>query len=457
MWAALLAGLWAASLYSYLLIHAQAEIFTIAVAVAMFFLLWNRREQIDNGYLVFIGIAYLFVAGVDLAHTLAYRGMGVFAGYDANPATQLWIAARYMQSISLLIAPFVMSNKLSPKLILASYSVAFGLLLTSILVLGWFPVCYIEGSGLTPFKKASEYIISLILLAAVVLLWRKRREFEPDVLRRLTWSLLATIGSEIAFTFYVSVYDFSNLMGHMLKIVAFYLVYRAIIETGLVRPYDLIFRRLKLSEATLQELNRKLEQQIEALTRSEQRVRAILSNAPLILYATDQHGAIEFEDGKGLVALGSKPSEHFGQSLFELYADQPQIGEHLRRVLAGESHRAMADYHGLVFEAFYTPLLDSQERVAGALIVWFDISERQRAAEEREELIHDLQEALAQVKTLRGMLPICSSCKKIRDDRGYWHSVETYVREHSEVEFTHGLCPDCLHRLYPDLAMKPDS
>jgi hypothetical protein len=115
--------------------------------------------------------------------------MGVFAGYDANPATQLWIAARYMQSISLLIAPFVMSNKLSPKLILASYSVAFGLLLTSILVLGWFPVCYIEGSGLTPFKKASEYIISLILLAAIILLWRKRREFEPDVIAPLNMSL----------------------------------------------------------------------------------------------------------------------------------------------------------------------------------------------------------------------------------------------------------------------------
>ncbi len=61
----------------------------------------------------------------------------------------------------------------------------------------------------------------------------------------------------------------------------------------------------------------------------------------------------------------------------------------------------------------------------------------------------DLREALANVKTLRGLLPICSSCKKIRDDAGYWRQVEEYFSEHSEVDFSHGLCPDCLKRLFP--------
>ena len=70
---------------------------------------------------------------------------------------------------------------------------------------------------------------------------------------------------------------------------------------------------------------------------------------------------------------------------------------------------------------------------------------------EKEKLIVELQEALAKVKTLSGLLPICSSCKKIRDDNGYWNQIETYIRQHSEADFTHGICPTCAKMLYPGL------
>src|SRR5437899_9164269 len=73
-----------------------------------------------------------------------------------------------------------------------------------------------------------------------------------------------------------------------------------------------------------------------------------------------------------------------------------------------------------------------------------------RAEEERERLIRELQDALENIKTLRGLLPICSSCKKIRDDHGYWNQLETYIGAHSGAEFTHGLCPECAQKLYPD-------
>jgi len=79
-----------------------------------------------------------------------------------------------------------------------------------------------------------------------------------------------------------------------------------------------------------------------------------------------------------------------------------------------------------------------------------DISDRKRAEKERERLIGELQEALVNVKTLRGLIPICSSCKKIRDDQGFWQQVEVYVHHHSDAEFSHGICPDCFKKLYPD-------
>ena len=74
-----------------------------------------------------------------------------------------------------------------------------------------------------------------------------------------------------------------------------------------------------------------------------------------------------------------------------------------------------------------------------------------RAAEaERERLIAEMQHALASVKCLSGLLPICAACRKIRDKQGFWHDLEIYIRQHSEADFTHGICPDCRRRLYPE-------
>jgi len=85
------------------------------------------------------------------------------------------------------------------------------------------------------------------------------------------------------------------------------------------------------------------------------------------------------------------------------------------------------------------------------------LEEQRRGAEEREKLIGELQDALAQLKVLRGILPICANCKKIRDDQGYWKQVETYIRDHSEADFSHSICPECAKILYPEFfEKKPD-
>lgn len=83
--------------------------------------------------------------------------------------------------------------------------------------------------------------------------------------------------------------------------------------------------------------------------------------------------------------------------------------------------------------------------------VVMDISLRKSIEAEREKLIDELKTALDQVKQLSGLLPICASCKKIRDDNGYWNQIESYIRDHSEAEFSHGLCPDCARQLYPEV------
>ena len=254
-----LAGLCLTSLYSYPLFHALVELCTVVIAGSIFVLAWNSRKSLDNNYLLFMGISCLFVGIIELLHTLAYKGMGVFQGFDANLPTRLWIAARYMESLSFLIAPFFFRRRLNRNLLFLIYAVATFFLLNSIFYWNIFPDCFIEGIGLTPFKKISEYIIILILAVSIVMLLRYRSEFEREVLQLLAASIFLAILAELSFTFHGSVYGLSNMIGHFFTLISFYLIYRAIIITGLTRPFDLLFRNLARSEAALKRVNEEVE------------------------------------------------------------------------------------------------------------------------------------------------------------------------------------------------------
>jgi len=261
------------SQHSYVLFHSLIELFTVVVATGIFVITWNARGFLNNNYLVLVGIASLFVAVLDLLHMLAYEGMGVFAGGGGNLAAQLWIAGRLLQSVSFLAAPLCLGRSLR----IAPTLVAFGLVTTSLIlaIFPWpvFPTMYVEGAGLTAAKKGGEYLISLILVGAIALLLRKRIYFDPSVLRLLVAALVLFIASEITFTFYLSVYGEANMVGHVLRLMASYALYKAIIETGLERPYALLLRDLKHSQEKLEEYAAALESRNEALIRSEHRLR----------------------------------------------------------------------------------------------------------------------------------------------------------------------------------------
>jgi hypothetical protein len=132
LWVLLLAGLWATSQYSFLLFHTIAELFSIVVACTVFVITWNLRDLLTNGFLAFIGVGYLFVAGIDFVHTLAYSGMNIFAGFDANLPTQLWIGARYLQAFTLLLAFFFLRRRMRFAPVIAAYAIAIALLLLSV-------------------------------------------------------------------------------------------------------------------------------------------------------------------------------------------------------------------------------------------------------------------------------------------------------------------------------------
>jgi PAS domain S-box-containing protein len=379
----ILFGLYLTSLYSYLLFHSLAEIFSIIIACGIFMIAWNSRRFLDNRYLLFIGIAYLFVGGLDLVHTLAYKGMGVFSGYDANLPTQLWIAARYLQSISLLLAPLWIGRKLKINPMLLAYGVVVALLLLAIFPWQIFPDCFMEGRGLTPFKKISEYIISLILMTAIVFLIQRQKEFDPIVFRLLSGAILTTIAAEVAFTFYVSVYGLSNLVGHLFKVVSFYLIYKALIETGLVRPYDLLFRNLKKSEEAL----RFSESKFSKAFRS--------SPSPVTISSLAEGRYIEVNDSF-LQLMGYSREEVIGHTTLDLNIwNQPEDRAKMREIL--QEQRAIRDLEcafrtksGEVRVALLAAEIIEVNGEPHILVVTNDITERKKMEEDlrrtRDEL-----------------------------------------------------------------------
>jgi len=109
----------------------------------------------------------------------------------------------------------------------------------------------------------------------------------------------------------------------------------------------------------------------------------------------------------------------------------------------------------LPIEGRIAPIREGGGPSTGLVLVFRNITERRRTEAEREQIIRELQEALGNVKTLRGMLPICAYCKKIRDDAGYWNKIESYLSSHSRAEFSHSICPDCRQQHFPEFPASP--
>ncbi len=255
MYAALLLSLYLMT-SNFLLFHAYAEGFSIVIALLMFVLTWNARRYIDNQYLHFIGLAYLFVAHIDFLHILGYTGMNVFSGYDYY-ANQLWVLGRYMESLTLLAGFYFLykQKKCNDYLVLAVYTVISALGILAIFVWKIFPIAFVGGVGQTPFKIISGYIVMGILVLVLLGLNRYREHFGPHLYRIISLSVVMTIFSELLFTFYINNYGISNVMGHYFKIISFYLIYKSIVEKGIREPYDVIFRRLENNRKQLAKAN----------------------------------------------------------------------------------------------------------------------------------------------------------------------------------------------------------
>ena len=195
----------------------------------------------------------------------------------------------------------------------------------------------------------------------------------------------------------------------------------------------------------------------KALEESEARYRAVVewSNDGVVLINEEK---IVYANQKALDMFGYAKFEDFVGKGFRSYIHP----EDVERIKMGYQNirNGTADYPSFEFvgvrsdgieidvDAASTVIRIEDQQIV--LLFLRDVTEKKKNEEEKTRLIAELQDALSQIKTLSGMLPICASCKKIRNDEGYWEQIEAYISHHSEAVFSHGICPDCIKKLYPE-------
>jgi PAS domain S-box-containing protein len=203
-----------------------------------------------------------------------------------------------------------------------------------------------------------------------------------------------------------------------------------------------------------------------ALHEREEFYRLIAENTSDMIAMVDQSGHYVYNSPSFRQVLGYDPAELIGRSPLDFIHpdDIANVRNEWSLLKAVDTGQRLFGYRRRHADGSWRWIESSvkviyQRGTRYIITIARDVSERKRAEEQiralnaelEQRVIAQLQEAIANIKTLSGMLPICAACKKIRDDSGYWNQIETYIREHSEADFSHSICPDCSQELYSEL------
>jgi len=244
--------------YSFALFHTLAELGTIIVILSACSIALNSRHLVQNGYLLVLSIGFSAYAVIILLHLLTYKGVGIFE-VTADVPTQLWIAGRYLLAATFLLAGRYLTRPAPLTPLIIGYGAVTAAALLAIMYCNLFPACFIEGTGLTPFKKLSEIVIAGMFGLALAGLYRNRQKLNETVVRLVSAMLICFIVSELCFIVYNDVFGIANAVGHVVNLGGFALYHHVTARIAVVDPYSLIFRELA-------QLNAKLEKRVQERT-----------------------------------------------------------------------------------------------------------------------------------------------------------------------------------------------
>ena len=227
----------AVSQYSYLAFHTLAEFFSIIVSFVLFALTWSTDRYRKNAFLIVLACGYFWIGGLDIAHTLFYKGMSAVGVGSGNLASQFWIGTRYVEAALLVFAPLAARMNINKFYAFGVFGVISTALFYAVMS-GIFPTTFVEGVGLTDFKVVSEYIIIAVLVLSLIVLYQRRFDLGRSEADLIAAGIVLTIFAEIMFTLYVDTYGAFNFAGHLFKMASYWMIYQAVVVTSLTSPYE---------------------------------------------------------------------------------------------------------------------------------------------------------------------------------------------------------------------------
>lgn len=381
MWLPTLAAAltWWASKQGYLLGHTLAELMSTAVAWTALAVATTSVHFTRNHFVAFIAVGIGWCGGLDLLHALAFKGMHLLPTDSADPATQLWVAARFTQALTLLLAPWMLRHTLPMRSLHGLFG-TWTLFCAVLIYLGLFPSAYIDGQGLTPFKIYAEYLIIAMMGVSAWLLWRHRTLMHPSLMQRLMAATLIMIAAEFAFTRYVSVYGDANLIGHLLKIYAYWFVCDALVQHSLQEPFDMLSRTVSRYDAVPDP--------------------TVIASADGIILQANQAAA---------QWVKRAPEALVGQSVHELFHVPLEAAESCpacQRMRQTHSRFLITlGLQGLRTVECHSAPLQTEGRQAWIQVLR-DVTERERLSRERESLLHQLNERVKELRGLHGVAQV---------------------------------------------------
>ncbi|BCS89787.1 PAS domain S-box protein [Pseudodesulfovibrio sediminis] len=366
-WGIILVGAYWLSRLNVVVFHSAIELFSITVSICAFMVGWNSRHLNKNSYLVFISISLLPIAVLGFLHTISLESMDVFPGHGADIPIQFWVITRYLIAISFLLAPVVIGKQVRFVAVLVGFS-AVAALASAAVFLNAFPVCYQKGVGYTPFRIFSEYIMIGLFCLAAWSLYRKRHVLLNDICGLTLGAMALFIMRGLVFVGFQGTYDFVYYLEHVFELIAYYLLYLAIVRTGIKKPYESLSRDL---------------------ISSEHRYRTLFAFSPFgIILIEPKTRAIHMANDSSRNMFGCGPDDLPFECVEDLHSDE--FRQSAMEVYAEHASRKTCKTSGVLFRkvdgtTFYADVTTSAMEMNGKvlLVVFLEDVTESRVAQEK--------------------------------------------------------------------------